>query len=397
MYINLANIDFGGEGGKKAVLQETTIESLLTETTKVVTPPEGVDGFNKVTVTHAPVETLTEATITSNGETTITPSAGFDATFGVKVVTNVMNATSPDADGVKYKYSTISSFPAGAVFAPRTGNNCEGMFEQCDSLITAPLVDISQATSIRGMFNQCTSLESIAEGFKIPEGTADIGNLFAYCRKLKSLPDGMFSSASPIKMNYCFQYCNSLTSVPLFDTSKVTDMYSVFEDCQRLTEVPLFDTSNVTHMYSLFEGSGIKTLPQFNTSKVVDMTYMVRSSEIIEFPSIDTSNVKSLSGMCYWCARLTTVPLLNTTAATAMSDIFRFCSNLTNLGGFTGLKVNLSLSDSPLLTHESLLNVINEAADVTSSPKTLTLGSTNLAKLTDEEKAIATSKGWTLA
>ena len=90
MYINLANIDFGGAGtGKKAVLQETTIESLLTETTKVVTPPEGVDGFNKVTVTHAPVETLTEATITSNGETTITPSEGFDATFGVKVNVNV--------------------------------------------------------------------------------------------------------------------------------------------------------------------------------------------------------------------------------------------------------------------------------------------------------------------
>jgi hypothetical protein len=27
----------------------------------------------------------------------------------------------------------------------------------------------------------------------------------------------------------------------------------------------------------------------------------------------------------------------------------------------------------------------------------VTMGSTNLAKLTDEEKAIATNKGWTLA
>ena len=33
----------------------------------------------------------------------------------------------------------------------------------------------------------------------------------------------------------------------------------------------------------------------------------------------------------------------------------------------------------------------------TSDPQTLTFGATNLAKLTDEEKAIATSKGWTLA
>ena len=35
-------------------------------------------------------------------------------------------------------------------------------------------------------------------------------------------------------------------------------------------------------------------------------------------------------------------------------------------------------------------------AKVTSSPKTLTLGSTNLSKLTTSEKAIATNKGWVL-
>ena len=76
--------------------------------------------------------------------------------------------------------------------------------------------------------------------------------------------------------------------------------------------------------------------------------------------------------------------------------MFFKCTQLTTLGGFIGLKASLDLSGSPLLTHDSLLNVINEASDVTSSPKTLTLGATNLAKLTDEEKAIATNKGWTL-
>lgn len=39
---------------------------------------------------------------------------------------------------------------------------------------------------------------------------------------------------------------------------------------------------------------------------------------------------------------------------------------------------------------------LNKAADVTSSPKTLTLGATNLGKLTNAEKAIATNKGWVL-
>ena len=46
--------------------------------------------------------------------------------------------------------------------------------------------------------------------------------------------------------------------------------------------------------------------------------------------------------------------------------------------------------------HDSLMSIINNLATVTTT-QTLTLGSTNLAKLSSEEKAIATNKGWTLA
>ena len=48
------------------------------------------------------------------------------------------------------------------------------------------------------------------------------------------------------------------------------------------------------------------------------------------------------------------------------------------------------------LTHDSIMVIINGLQTVTTT-QTLTLGSTNLAKLTDEEKKIATDKGWTLA
>ena len=50
------------------------------------------------------------------------------------------------------------------------------------------------------------------------------------------------------------------------------------------------------------------------------------------------------------------------------------------------------------LYHDSIVAILNNLADLSdSSAKTLTLGATNLAKLTDEEKAIATNKNWTLA
>ena len=150
-------------------------------------------------------------------------------------------------------------------------------------------------------------------------------------------------------MSSMFYYCDSLTTIPSIDTSKVTDMGSMFYGCKSLTSIPLLDTSNVTRMSSMFEYcSSLTTIPQLDTSKVGEVSYM-------------------LAG----------------------------CRKLTNVGGFKNLKVGLDLSDSPLLTHESLMNVINNLASVTN--KTLSLGETNLAKLTDEEKMIAINKGWVLS
>jgi hypothetical protein len=63
-----------------------------------------------------------------------------------------------------------------------------------------------------------------------------------------------------------------------------------------------------------------------------------------------------------------------------------------------------NVQNSTKLTHDSLINnegtgILNSLEDKsgTGSTWTITLGSANLAKLTDGEKAIATQKGWTLA
>ena len=111
---------------------------------------------------------------------------------------------------------------------------------------------------------------------------------------------------------------------------------------------------------------------------------------------MDTSKVIDMWGMFYGCSSLTSVPEMDVSNVTGMDYMFDGCSSLTDLGGFAGLKSNLDLYYCPL-THDSIMNVINKAADVTASPATLTLWSDNLAKLSDEEKAVATNKGWTLA
>ena len=174
--------------------------------------------------------------------------------------------------------------------------------------------------------------------------------------------------------------------------------YSMFSSCRELIEVPLFDTSEATEMSQMFTNTkALQTIPEFNTEKVTSFGSMFSYSGIVTFPALNTPLLENADYMFNYCNHLISVGKLDFSNVTSAIQMFYRANNLTTLGGFTGLKVNFDLSDCTVLTKESILNVINEAADVTTSPKGIYLGATNLAKLTDEEKAIATSKGWTLA
>ena len=195
-----------------------------------------------------------------------------------------------------------------------------------------------------------------------------------------------------------FSGCSSLKTVQLFSTKKANNMISMFYNCKALETVPLFETSNVTSMGSMFSGcSKIITVPQLDTSKCTDMDNMFYYCYSLEtVPQLDTSKCTNMYMMFRSCQNLTTVPLLNFSNVTNTNMTFFECLSLTNLGGFTGLKMNLDLHYSPL-TVDSVMNVINNAADMTSSPRTLTLRRDAFDKLTQEQITTANAKGWNIA
>ena len=82
--------------------------------------------------------------------------------------------------------------------------------------------------------------------------------------------------------------------------------------------------------------------------------------------------------------------------ATHLTSCFIGCSALKTITGNPNFKVSLDLSPCTNLTHDSIMVVINGLQTVTTT-QNLTLGTENLAKLTDDEKKVATDKGWTLA
>ena len=70
--------------------------------------------------------------------------------------------------------------------------------------------------------------------------------------------------------------------------------------------------------------------------------------------------------------------------------------SLVNFDCYGVQSYSLNISSYKSLSKQSLLKIINCLCD-NGSGLTLHLGSTNMAKLTDEEIAIATAKGWTVA
>ena len=83
-------------------------------------------------------------------------------------------------------------------------------------------------------------------------------------------------------------------------------------------------------------------------------------------------------------------------SATNTTYCFDACYSLKTITGNPNFKVSVDFTSCKNLTHDSIMVVINGLQTVTET-QTLTLGSTNLDKLTQEEKQVAIDKGWTLA
>ena len=110
----------------------------------------------------------------------------------------------------------------------------------------------------------------------------------------------------------------------------------------------------------------------------------------------DTANMMDMNHMFSYCPNLTTIPQFDTSKVTNMNYMFSGSASIEEIH-MININANLDISPSTKFTREALLEIIGNLKSQTSGTKSLKMGSTNLAKLTDEDKAIATNKGWTLA
>ena len=322
-----------------------------TKETQIVEPDRNYDGLKKVIVNKIPDEYIIpsgEIDITQNG----TYNVADKATANVNIPEKQLGTKTITKNGI-YK---------------ATDDNLDGYSE----------VDVE------------TSGVDINDYFK---GTIEkgAGTNIENAGWVKTLLK--FRSPLEIDGDSCiYMFANyPLEEIPQIDTSNVTNMFYMFYDCKNIKEIPVLNTENVTIMGKMFSGC----------------------NNLIKIPTLNTINVRNFDNIFRNCLKLTTVPLLKANSVNYIYQAFLFCSELINVGGLENLgqayeiTANANLSDYKLdlascykLTHESLMNVINNLYDIKAKgckAQQLVLGSTNIAKLTSEEIAIATEKGWTVS
>lgn len=396
-----------------------------TKDTQIITPSADKNAITKMTVNPIPDEYIVpsgEIEITANRIYNVTDKVSAkvnvpEKQLGAKTINKngVYNATDDNLDG----YSQVTVETSGVDINDyfwEDFNLYGGRYygsSNFPKILKKVIINKTQASM--GQTFADTNLETIIFKPTVAKQLTTAVNMFKNCTKLKTI-EGLtyFDFSKVTNISSLFDGCESLESIPYFDTSSCTSMGYTFAYTKKITNIPLYDTSNVTNMEFMFYYSGITQIPMFNTSKVTNMEGIVRNTPNLEvFPELDTSNVTKMSGAFSYAGSLKEIKKINFRKVINVSSLFISSYELTILGGFENLGegylttasannalYTLDLSYCTKLTHDSLMNVINNLYDIATkgvATQQLVLGSTNISKLSAEEIQIATNKGFSVS
>lgn len=374
-----------------------------------------------------------KVTVTENGLDVVVPDAGYDGLSTVYVKTYVTDASGKKdfsvlgyddetsvelnemmdkeiTESVKYnKYSSVylpkntslydlggsyklRYIPDGTTLTRTTGYQ---LFKDCYSLSQIDLskINITVGNDARYMFNNCFLLEDVIMAEGIFSNVVKYDYMFENAYSLKSIvfPKDFFDSCDYASNMFNNASKNAAEDIFL-DFSEVnrfpTDMSGMFKYCW-FDEIRGLDTSNSSKIANLFQSASFKTIGKLSLKSMTNddsnaLTGVFQNSSVVTFGGfVDCENVIN------WGVYASLQP-------------FYYASSLTNVEEMGVIKTSLFLSTANKLTVDSLMVFINALYDYTGNGETppdaskLVLGTTNLAKLTDEQIAIGVNKGWTI-
>lgn len=220
----------------------------------------------------------------------------------------------------------------------------------------------------------------------------------------------MISPKNETSLAKVFFKNDKLVSVDVsnWDTSNITDFTQAFSVSHNLESIDVsnWNTSNGVTFFAMFdEGYKISTLDvskwDMSSAEIIDWMFCrCQSITSLDLSGWDTSKVTSAHHLFAVCpVELIDLSGVDFTQVTNMYRAFNENHHLSVIK-CTGLKLpNIELSGIGLnfspLTVDSIVGLLN-ALPQSDKGYSFQIGSTNIAKLSDEQKAIATDKGWTL-
>lgn len=295
---------------------------------------------------------------------------------------------------------------------------------------------LDSSYGINNLCNGCTNLKDFKADTICPNSYGgSINYLFYNCVNLESVEIEELKTSG---LNYMFYNCSKLTAdncvIRSIDLSKVTNCSNLFNGCTAMTELPswfkLEELPSGCDTEMMLTGSGVTEMgnlelnckPTFigaltKVGDIISKSYYTISSNGVEqnlkevgnyslpntistsgplfsytrglrkIGNIDLPNLVSATGnfFVYATNSLTDIGYVNIPKLETNISIEQF-NELTNFGGFRGLKVNCSLKKNIKLTPLSVHNIINEAAGGTvDAPITVSLHATALANWQESE------------
>lgn len=281
------------------------------------------------------------------------------------------------------------------------------MFYGCKNLTYIPDMDFDGAMRMVGMFRDCpivgdyvidarncVMLYDIFSNTAYMKYTGDLNITLKVCNDPNSPLYSRISSSQPkyVQMYRAFCYNKNLKSLEL-DGYIGGSLQECFRNCPNLESLSFnCDFSNVTGVTYLFQNcTKLESIPDMNLSSVT--TFMGSYADY---------------AWLLGCTKLKSIGVIDCDSCTQAAHLVPSSTVLTDLGGFrnlgkastiSGADGNYFLYQTPNLTRESLMNVINMLYDRASnglSTVTIKLHTNHMALLSEEDIAIATNKGWIL-
>ena len=149
------------------------------------------------------------------------------------------------------------------------------------------------------------------------------------------------------------------------------ELNSLFKDCAKIKKIDLSDTVPVTVVEAMHIFSGCSSLVEVNLTNW-DLSRCKKNGNIY-------NNWSGIKYMFYGCTNIENIIWNGVKFPSSMTDPF----------------YDANLDTCTKLTVDSLMNLIENLPTVTDAHY-LKIGTVNINKLSDEQKAVATGKNWSL-